>query len=245
MAFGLSAAAIGGIAAAVGGVGSALISSNASSKASAAQTAAADAGVQVQQNALDSQNQHFDAISNLLSPYISSGNNANTAAGNLAGANGAGPQAQAIAGIQNGPVFQGENKLGQDAILQNAAATGGLRGGNVQGALAQFSPALLNSLINQQYGQLAGLSSTGAQAGVGLGGVSSQFANVGANTSNSIGTLLNTAGAAQAGGIISGANAINSGISSAVGGLGYALGSSPGASLSGLNSLFSSGFRGF
>ncbi|WP_449405980.1 hypothetical protein [Massilia phosphatilytica] len=37
------------------------------------------------------------------------------------------------------PRFQALQQQGNDAILANASATGGLRGGNVQGALGQFS----------------------------------------------------------------------------------------------------------
>ena len=53
---------------------------------------------------------------------------------------------------------------GQDAILQNASAIGGLRGGNTQAALAQFRPALLSQLIAEQYNRLGGLSSLGQNA---------------------------------------------------------------------------------
>ena len=63
-----------------------------------------------------------------------------------------------------GMVFQGEN-----AMLQNAAATGGLRGGNLQGALAKFRPQVLSQLINQRMAQLGGLAGMGQQAATTLG----------------------------------------------------------------------------
>lgn len=100
----------------------------------------------------------------------------------LLGLNGADAQAAAIAAIQGGPQFDALKRAGENAILQNASATGGLRGGNVQGALAQFSPQILSQLINQQYAQLGGLGSLGAQGmqaygslgQIGLGGATSQ-----------------------------------------------------------------------
>lgn len=81
-----------------------------------------------------------------------------------------GPEAQqaAIAQLEGSPQFQALAAQGEQAILANAAATGGVRGGNTQAALAQFRPALLSQLINEQYGRLAGISGMGAQAGQGL-----------------------------------------------------------------------------
>ena len=49
-------------------------------------------------------------------------------------------------------------RQGEEAILQGASATGGLRGGNVQAALAQFRPAMLNRFVQQQYERLGGLT---------------------------------------------------------------------------------------
>lgn len=86
---------------------------------------------------------------------------------------GAKAQQAAIDQFQQSPMFQALARQGEDAILQNASATGGLRGGNTQGALAQFRPALLNQQIQQQYQNLAGLSALGqsSAAGVGSGGM--------------------------------------------------------------------------
>lgn len=73
-----------------------------------------------------------------------------------------GPEAQraAIAGIESSPEFQALARQGEEAILQRAAATGGLRGGNVQAALAQFRPQMLQQQIAQQYERLGGLTGT-------------------------------------------------------------------------------------
>jgi len=83
-----------------------------------------------------------------------------------------------------------------EAILQNAAATGGLRGGNVQSALSRFRPEVLSSLINQQYQRLGGLTSLG-QASAGNQAAGAQtFANNMSNLFTQRGDAL--AGAALA-----------------------------------------------
>lgn len=86
---------------------------------------------------------------------------------------GLGPEAQAraYAGIESSPAFQALARQGEDAILQNASATGGLRGGNTQGFLAQYRPGLLNQFAQQQFQNLGGLSALGAQNFSGLAGL--------------------------------------------------------------------------
>lgn len=101
-------------------------------------------------------------------------------------------QQQAIARIESDPIFQSLLRQGEEGILQNASATGGLRGGNVQGALAQFRPAMLNQQINEQYARLAGLTQLGQNSAAGVG-------NAGITTATNIGQALESAGAARAG----------------------------------------------
>ena len=81
-----------------------------------------------------------------------------------AGMTGEQAQATAIDRIANSPILQELTRQGEEAILQNASATGGLRGGNVQGALAQFRPQMLQQEIDKQYARLAGLSGMGQSA---------------------------------------------------------------------------------
>lgn len=206
MAFGLSAAAIAGLAVGAAGIGSAIIGGNAATNAANIQAGAATAGI-------DQQNKQFEEMKALLAPFVSSGTGALTAQQNLVGINGNNAQQTAIDGIKNSSQFNELNKQGQEAILQNAAATGGLRGGNVQAALGQFSPQLLQQLIQQQYGNLGGLSSMGANAAAGVGNAGLQ---TGVNNAN----LLQQAGAAQAGGILGGATAGQNGLNSIIQGLG-------------------------
>ena len=115
---------------------------------------------------------------------------------------GAQGQQQAINQFEQSPMFQALARQGETAILQNASATGGLRGGNVQGALGQFRPALLNQQIQQQFQNLGGLTALGqsSAAGIGVGGQ---------NAANQIGNALTQAGQAQAGGALAQGAAFN------------------------------------
>lgn len=169
-------------------VGGYMTSRSASRAAKSAANAQSDAaGAQI----AESQRQ-FDSIQELLKPYTSAGTGALIGQQNLLGLNGADVQQQAIAGIAGGPQMRAMTQQGENAILQNASATGGLRGGNTQGALAQFRPQLLNQLIQQQYSNLGGLVSVGQNAAAGVG-------NAGQNSSNQIINALGQQGAAQAG----------------------------------------------
>lgn len=134
-------------------------------------------------------------------------------------------QEQAIQQIEQGPLYQQLAQQGEQAILANAAATGGLRGGNVQAALGQFRPQLLNQLIEQQYARLAGIANvgqTGAQSLLGIGQASAagQAAAAG-QAGNAISGLLASQGAAQAAGQVGAAQSFAQGMSgagSAIGG---------------------------
>ena len=179
----VAAAVVG--AAVVGGVMSSQAQKDAAGIAADAQTNAANQGAAVQR-------EQFAALQKLLQPYSNAGLSSLTAQQNMLGLNGNDAQKQSIDAIQNGAQFQALNQQGQNAILQNASATGGLRGGNVQGALAQFSPQLLNQMINQQYTNLGGITSLGQNAAAGTG-------NAGMQSANAISNLLQQSGAAQAG----------------------------------------------
>jgi hypothetical protein len=131
-------------------------------------------------------------VQKLLAPYANAGTGALTAQQDLVGLNGTNAQAAAIQALQSSPQFTSMLKQGETSILQNASATGGLRGGNTQAALAQFSPALLSQTINDQYAKLGGITSLGQNAAAMTG-------NAGMQTGNSIASLLQQQGAAQAG----------------------------------------------
>lgn len=183
MAISTGLALLGGSIA--GGLLSSSAQKSAASTAAAAQTAAAEVGI-------EEQRRQFDAVQALLKPYVEAGTSALGQQLALAGV--AGPEAQqaAIAALEQGPEFQALTRQGEEAILQRAAATGGLRGGNVQASLAQFRPQVLASLIEQQYGRLGGLTATGQASAAGQ---ATAAQTMGSNITN----LLQQQGAAAAG----------------------------------------------
>ena len=228
-----------------GGLIGSQMTSSATKSASETQAGAAQAGI-------DEQRRQNEAVQQLLAPYVQAGGGAlgayapyqQAGAGALPtlqqyaqagapaleqqqaliGLKGPEAQRQAIAGIEGGQQFQALSRQGENALLQNASATGGLRGGNIQGALGQFRPQLLNELINQQYGRLgglaaqggtvaqnlasSGLSATGELARIGqasAAGVGTAGSQTGANIAN----LLGNQGAATAGGIMGQSQAFN------------------------------------
>jgi len=139
------------------------------------------------------QRRQFDKLVELMAPYVTGGQEAFSQQQALIGLQGPEAQQQAIAGFEESPIFQSLTKQGEQGILQNASATGGLRGGNVQLALSQFRPQVLNSLIEQQYGRLGGLSSIGQASAAGQ-------AAAGTQTGTNVANLLANQGAAIAGG---------------------------------------------
>ena len=188
---------VAGGSALAGIIGSA-IQGNAATTAANTQAGAAQAGIAAQQD-------QFQKMQEILAPYVQAGQGAMSAQQALLGLGGQGAQQSAIQSIQSGPEMQAMQQQGENAILQNAAATGGLRGGNVQSALAQFRPQLLSQLINQRFSQLGSLAQLGqaSAAGQAAGGM-----NLGSNIAN----LLQQQGAAQAGGQLAQGNAWAQGI---------------------------------
>ena len=170
----------------VGGITGAKQSAKAAGKAGATQAAAAQAGI-------DEQKRQFDALVELMAPYVEAGTGALGQQQALIGLGGPGAQRTAMAGFEQSPLFQALTQQGENAILQNASATGGLRGGNVQAALSQFRPQALNALIEQQYGRLGGLSELGQASAAGQ-------AEQGMQSASNIANLLGNQGAAIAGG---------------------------------------------
>lgn len=158
------------------------------SQAAGAQRAAAEAGIAEQRR-------QFDALRQLLQPYTEAGLPALQQQQALLGLSGAEAQQAAINAIQNQPGFQAMIQQGENAMLQNASATGGLRGGNLQGAMAQFRPQMLAQAIQDQYSRLGGMTSLGQQSAAGVG-------TAGMQTGRGIADLLGQMGAAQAGGYL-------------------------------------------
>ena len=190
----------------VGGI----VQSNAASKAAGAQTQAAEMGI-------EEQRRQFDAVQEILKPYVTAGTGAISGLQPYAEAGAPalaqqqallglqGPEAQraAIAGIEGGAGYQAQVRAGEEALLQRASATGGLRGGNIQAALAQFRPQMLQAEIEKQYGRLGGLTALGQttqQNLAQLGQASAAgTATAGLRTGADIANLMGQQGAARAG----------------------------------------------
>ena len=201
----------GGTALAVGG--SVL---GASSKKKAAKSAA-QADIRAQEMAIEEQRRQFDETVELLKPFVETGQEAMYGLqpyaepglyaleqmSAIAGVMGPEAQEEMIRQIEFDPLYQAQVRQGEEAILQQASATGGLRGGNIQGALAQFRPQMLSQAIEQQYGRLGGLTALGSGtltdiARLGQASAAGQ-AQVGQTASANIQQALANQGAAQAG----------------------------------------------
>jgi hypothetical protein len=206
MTFGLSGAALAGIA--VGGATliSGMAQADAAGDAAAIQAGSAQAGI-------EEQRRQFNKVQELLKPYTEAGQPALEAQQAFLGLRGPEAERAAIERIQGGETFKALTQQGEEALLQRASATGGLRGGNIQGALAQFRPQLLSSLIEQQYGRLGGMTALGQQSAAGVG-------TAGLQTGVNVSKLLGEQGAAQAGAEIAQGKAFGAIPSAISGGLG-------------------------
>jgi len=175
------------------GIGAAVVGGIMANKAQkSAAEGAANAQTEASQMGIDEQRRQFNAIQKLLAPYIQAGTGALGAQQDLLGLGGAADQQKAIDALQNSPQFSSLVQQGENSLLQNASATGGLRGGNIQEALAKFRPALLSGLIDQQYSRLGGLSQMGQSSAAMQG-------TAGMQTGSNISNLYGQIGSAQAG----------------------------------------------
>lgn len=194
-----AAAIVGG--AVIGGAAQ-VISGN---KAAKAQTKASNA-------AITNEQQQFQQIRELLAPYVMAGDKATDAQLSLIGLFGDEAQRTAIESVRSGPEFEALTRQGENAILQNASATGGLRGGNTQDALSRFRPELLSQLLNERFGKLGDIAARGQASAAGQ-------ANLQAGSAANVSNLLGQIGSANAGRALATGQAIG-GIGSAVSTLG-------------------------
>ena len=177
----IATAVIGGVATVAG----AAMSSRSARKAADAQSRSAEQGIQEQRR-------QFDAATRLFQPYVDAGVGSIGQQEALLGLAGPEAQAEAIAAIETGPRFQALARQGEEAMLQTASATGGLRGGNIQAALGQFRPQMLQSMIQQQFQDLGSLTSIGQAS-------AARQAAAGQATGTNISNLYGQQGAARAG----------------------------------------------
>ena len=167
----------------------------AANQAKQAAKGAAGAQERASQAGIAEQRAQFEAVQKLMAPYVAAGTGALGGQQALLGLSGPEAQRASIEALQGSPQFQMLTQQGENAMLQNASATGGLRGGNLQGAMAQFRPQLLSQMIEQQYGRLGGLAQLGQASAAGQ---AAQGMQLGQNVAG----LLGQQGQAQAGGFL-------------------------------------------
>jgi hypothetical protein len=228
----IGAAVVAGVAVAGASIYAANAQADAAQNASETQAGAAQAGIDTVNTATQAGQQQFaqqnEQLQKLFAPYTQAGTQGLQAQNDLNGLNGPEAQQRAINGIQNGSEYQTMLAQGNTNILQNASATGGVRGGNTQGALGTFAPTLLNNLVNNQYQRLGGITGLGAQMTQGLAGYTNQnaagSAGLGMQGAQSIAGLLGAQGQAVAGGQLAQgqqaqgyANALTSGLGAGMG----------------------------
>ena len=136
---------------------------------------AAEAQQQGTELGMAEQKRQFDMLQQLMQPYVQSGTGALQGQNDLLGLNGFDKQQGAIGNIENSPFFKSQYQQAENALLQNASATGGLRGGNMQEALADNRSNMLFGNVQQQLQNLSGVASNGQSAAAGLGGQGLQF----------------------------------------------------------------------
>lgn len=188
--------AIGSI---VGGITGAKQSAKGAQQAAQTQATAADRAIAEQRDARFSAEQ-------LQNPYVQAGQSSLAQQMSLIGLNGSAGQQQALNALLTSPEYSTTVRQSEEAILQNAAATGGLRGGNVQNSLANNRADIFSNLLSQQYARLGGVTSLGQNAAAGVG-------NNGLQVASNIGGLLSQQGAALAGGQIAKGNMVTQNLS--------------------------------
>jgi len=202
------------VAGVVGSVASGAMQSNAAKKAAGAQTKSANAQI-------EESRRQFDLVQSLLKPYVNAGTGALQGQLDLMGIGGGGDvtaadaQRNAISGLANGENFQALVQQGEYGLMANAAATGGLRGGDTQGALAQFRPQMLQGLIDRQLANLGGIAANGQNA-------AAQTGTAAQNTGQQVNSALGNIGQAQAGAALASGQAwsnAGSGVLQTLGGL--------------------------
>jgi hypothetical protein len=174
---------MGSIVSSVANIAGGFFSSQAQSRAAASATGAQ---IDAAYAGIDEQRRQFDLLQELLKPFIEAGTGALGQQQEMLGLKGAGAQQAAMTELEQSPFYQGLVSQGENALLQQASATGGLRGGNLQAALAQFRPNMLSQAFADKYNRLAGLTSIGQASATNTG---AQAMQLGSNVAGLLGDV--------------------------------------------------------
>lgn len=176
---------------AIGGGLAGALSGSSNKHAIAGQNDALQLGLANAENALNTQ---FGQTAANFNPFITGGQKAFGAEQDLLGLNGNAASGSAIDALKASPLYQSLFTTGRDSVLAAGSATGGLRGGNINGALYNNASQTLAQVIQNRLQNLGGLSSQGLGAAGTLGGL-------GAQNAVSLADLLVGSGKANAGAI--------------------------------------------
>lgn len=187
-----------------------------------ASNSAADKQVNAGNNSANAQRDMFNVTQGNIKPYLDTGSQYAGLLSDLGKTDYATRQFGA-ADLKSGlaPNYDFIKQQGLMAANNASSAQGGVAGTGGQRAAIDYATNLagnayqqafnnFNTQRNNIFGNLNSIASLGSNAAVGQGNIS---ANVGGN----IGNTLTGIGNAQAGGIVGGANALNSGVGNAIG----------------------------
>lgn len=166
----------GGLLQGLGGIFGAVVGAHGNAKAVNKATDAQIAGID---KAIGEQRREYDTARADFKPYMDFGTASLGPLGDLLGINGNDKAAAAIASLKASPLYQSLFSNGQEALLQSASATGGLRGGNLEGASLDFGRDTLSSVIQNQIRNLFGAQSVGS-------GATGAVTDVGTHTADNI-----------------------------------------------------------
>lgn len=185
------------------------------SSAANAQEKAAQQAAAAQREAMAYQKENYDKASGNLSPFIQSGQGANSLLSSFYGLGGDPALGQgALARFQQSPDYQFALRGGSEALDNSAAAKGGVLGGNQIRAQTEYGSGLATQNLQGYLGNLFKMSGQGAQSAGYLGQIGTGTgAQVGASANN-VGNSLMAAGTAEASGIKGMVGGFNQGLNS-------------------------------
>lgn len=157
-------------------------------------TQALGQGAGVLQGAQQLAGQQFGQGVGALDPFRTTGLSAQQQQAALSGALGADAQRQAFAAFQESPEQAFIREQGQRAVLANAAATGGVQGGNVLRELTRFGTGLASQDIQNRFSRLGALSGQGLTAAGQIGQLRGQQAGLTGQLGQAGAQLIQTGG---------------------------------------------------
>ena len=138
-----------------------------------------------------------DAAAGGYAPYLESGAGANSILAALSGSMGNGAQGQAFQDFMSSPEQAFLRQQGEQSVIRNSAALGGLGGGNVMKELTRFGTGLASQDFNNHFNRLSSVSDRGfnaaqgnAQVQMNQGNQAAGLANNNANREQAYGNAL-------------------------------------------------------